>query len=294
MDLSKFLDELGATGEDRANVEKFFTANPTAAQKATGWFENGLRQSDYDRKMNMLKAEVEAQKATLTQAEQTLLASRDTMNTQYTTALADREAAESKLAALQARIKNVATTYQVPVDEFGIPKDGDPPPVRKEAQPNNPNNDFVSKNDFSQLAELTKKLPMLPVQLMKLQREHFELTGTHFDEMALVEKSLELQKPVEQVADLMFGLSQKRTEKHDAAIRADERAKAEVEMKAKYSREGANPIRTDLNVQPSAVFKLSRPEPQGVPGPRPDRLQSGVEAAVNAFREGKYRPHQNA
>ena len=61
-------------------------------------------------------------------------------------------------------------------------------------------------------------------------------------------------------------------------------------MKAKYSQVNVNPLRTDINVKPGPVFELKRPEPAGVPGPRADRSASGVEAAVNAFREGKYRP----
>ena len=294
MDLNKFLDELGFSGEDRASVEKAFTANPAAVTKAAGFYENGLRQSDYDRKMNMLKAEVDAQRSNLTEAERTLLASRDTMNSQYTQALKDREEAENKLASLQSRIKNVATQYQVPVDEFGLPKDGEqPPPVRTTPANNNqPDPQYASRQDFETLTDLTKRLPMLPIELMDIAQQYTDAFGTMkgFSAKAVVDKSLELQKPVGHVADLMYGLTAKQTEKHEATIRADERAKAETEFKAKYSREGANVIRPDLQTKPGAIFELKRPETAGVPGPRPDRTQSGVEAAVNAFREGKYRP----
>lgn len=298
MDINKLLDELGATGEDRTAVESFFTKNPNAAQKASDWRENGLRQSDYDRKMNMNKAEYEADKARLAQAEAAILASRDTMNGQYTQALADREEAQNKLAQTTARITRVATEYNIPVTEFGI--DGtqtqQTQQTQQTRQTQQPQNDqYVSKQDFNTILDLTKKLPMLPVQLMKLQREHFELFGTSFDEEAVVNKALELHKPVAEVADLMFGMSAKRVEKHDAQIRQDERAKSDAEWKTKVSQNAVNPIRTDLNIKPGAVFELKRPEQlQGIPGPRPDRLQSGVESAVNAFREGKYRAEKSA
>ena len=295
LDVNRLLDELGATGEDRTAVESFFTKNPTAAQKASDWRENGLRQSDYDRKMNMLKAEVDADKARVSQAEATILASRDTMNSQYTQALADREAAENRLAQTTARINRVATEYNIPVTEFGI--DGTQTQQTQQTQPprQQQNDDHVSRQDFNTVLELTKKLPMLPVQLMKLQREHFELFGTSFDEEAVVNKALELKKPLAEVADLMFGMSAKRVEKHDAQIRQDERAKADAEWKTKVSQNAVNPIRTDLNVKPGPVFELKRPEAlQGIPGPRPDRLQSGVEGAVSAFREGKYRPQEKS
>ncbi len=295
MDINKLLDELGATGEDRSAVESFFTKNPTAAQKASDWRENGLRQSDYDRKMNMLKAEVDADKSRVSQAEAAILASRDTMNGQYTKALQDREAAENKLAQTTARINRVATEYNIPVTEFGI--DGAPggnpnPAPRNDPNPSPQDDRYVSKQDFETVVDLTKRLPMLPVQLMKLQREHQELFGTYFDEQTVIDKALELKKPLEQVADLMFGMTAKRTEKHDAQIRQEERAKVETEMKAKYSQSQVNPMRTDLNVKPGPVFELKRPDVAGVPGPRADRTQSGVEAAVNAFREGKYRPQE--
>jgi hypothetical protein len=295
MDISKLLDELGATGEDRTAVESFFTKNPTAAQKASDWRENGLRQSDYDRKMNMLKAEVDADKARVTQAEQAILASRDTMNGQYTKALEEREAAENALAATRARINRVATEYTIPLTEFGIegsnPNPPNPQPQRPQTQPDP---QYVSRQDFDTVVDLTKRLPMLPVQLMKLQREHQELFGTYFDEQTVIDKALELKKPLEQVADLMFGMTAKRNEKHDNQVRLEERAKVETEMKAKYSQANVNPMRTDVNAKPGPVFELKRPEIAGVPGPRPDRLQSGVEAAVNAFRESKYRPQEKS
>ena len=291
--VNALLDELGATGEDRTAVESFFTKNPTAAQKASDWRENGLRQSDYDRKMNMLKAEVDADRARIQQAEQTILASRDTMNAQYTQALADREAAENRLAQTTARINRVATEYNIPVTEFGI--DGTQTQQTQQTQQTTrqqtqQNDDYVSRKDFDTVVDLTKKLPMLPVQLMKLQREHHDLFGTYFDEEAVINKALELKRPLEQVADLMFGMSAKRVEKHDAQIRQEERSKVETELKAKYSQANVNPIRTDLNAKPGPVFELKRPDPAGIPGPRADRTASGVEAAVSAFREGKYRP----
>lgn len=298
MDLNKFLDELGATGEDRSAVESFFTKNPNAATRVNDWRENGLRQSDYDRKMNMLKAEVDADKARVSQAEAAILASRDTMNGQYTQALADREAAENKLAQTTARINRVATEYNIPVTEFGI--DGTQQAQQTQQtqhtrQTTQQADNSVSRQDFETLTDLTKKLPMLPVQLMKLQREHQELFGTYFDEEAVINKALELKKPLADVADLMFGMSAKRTEVHDNKIRQEAIAANDAVWKTKMSQQNVNPMRTDLNVKPGPVFELKRPEAlQGIPGPRPDRLQSGVEGAVNAFREGKYRPEQKS
>jgi hypothetical protein len=296
MDISKLLDELGATGEDRTAVESFFTKNPTAAQKASDWRENGLRQSDYDRKMNLGKAELDASQARVAQAEAAILASRDTMNGQYTKALEEREAAENALAATRARINRVATEYNIPATEFGL--DGTQQTQQTQqtqrTQQTQPDPRYVSRQDFDTVVDLTKRLPMLPVQLMKLQREHQELFGTYFDEQTVIDKALELKKPLEQVADLMFGMTAKRNEKHDNQVRLEERAKVETEMKAKYSQANVNPMRTDVNAKPGPVFELKRPEIAGVPGPRPDRLQSGVEAAVNAFRESKYRPQEKS
>lgn len=299
MDISKLLDELGASGEDRSGVEKFFQANPSAASKASGWYENGLRQSDYDRKMNMLKAEHESAMQRVNETEQTLATTREGMNGQYLQAIRDREEAERKLSSVQARIKSVTTSYQVPLTEFDGFLSGDNPNpggIPNPANPNPANNDqYVSREDFNTVVDLTKRLPMLPVTLMKLQREHHELTGTYFDEQTLMDKALELRKPIGEVADMMYGLTQKRQEKHDSAIRAEERSKADTEWKAKISREGANPIRSDIpGSQPGPVFNLKRPDVPNVPGPRPDRLQSGVEAAVAAFREGKYRQDKSA
>ena len=293
MDVAKLLDELGATGEDRTAVESFFSKNTKAAETVSGWRENGLRQSDYDRRMNMGKAEIEAEKARIADAERTLVSTRDTMNGQYTKALADREAAETRLAAVQARINRVATEYSVPVTEFGLDAPNPDPnnPPRREPVNNNQSNDqYVSKQDFETLTDLTKRLPMLPVTLMKLQREYHDLFGQYFDEQTVIDKALELKKPIEQVADLMFGMSTKRAEKHDAEIYAKATADADAKWKTKVSQMEVNPMRTDLAPKPGPVFELKRPEVAGVPGPRPDRTQSGVEAAVAAFREHKYAP----
>jgi len=295
MDVAKLLDELGATGEDRTAVETFFSKNTKAAETVSGWRENGLRQSDYDRKMNMLKAEVESEKTRIAESERTLVTTRDTMNSQYTKALADREAAETRLAAVQARINRVATEYSVPVTEFGIDapaNDTNNPPRREPA--NNPQNDpqYVSRQDFDTLTDLTKRLPMLPVTLMKLQREYHDLFGTYFDEQTVIDKALELKKPIEQVADLMFGMTTKRAEKHDAEIRQAAVTETENRLKAEYSKREVNPMRPDLAAKPGPVFELKTPAPNGVAGPRPDRLQSGVEAAVQAFREHKYAPKE--
>jgi hypothetical protein len=297
MDVSKLLDELGATGEDRTAVERFFSANPNAAQKASDWRENGLRQSDYDRKMNMLKAEVTAEKTRISEAETQLAASRDTMNSQYTQALRDREEAQNRLAAVSARITRVATEYQVPVTEFGLDAAGTTPPnpaVTQPAREPNPNNNgqFVSRADFDSLTDLTKRLPMLPVDIMAAERDYRKAFGNDdgFDPKAVINKALELQRPVAEAADLLYGIGAKQKERYEATIRQDERAKADAEWKTKVSQNAANPMRTDLTQAPGVVFNLKRPEiTGGTPGPRPDRTASGVEGAVAAFREGKYR-----
>ena len=289
VDIAKLMDELGATGEERSAVEGFLSKNSQAAEKLHGWRENGLRQSDYDRKMNLLKAETDAEKTRLQQAEQTLVANRDTMNSQYLKALEDKEKAEVALSTLRAKANRVASEYNVPATEFDLgAAPANPNPANPAAPRTDDNPQYVKREDFEQVVDLLKKAPMLPVEVNKLQREHYELTGQYFDENALVEKALELRKPIGQVADLMFGLSTKRAEKHDAEIRADQKAKDDAEWKTKVSQNQVTPIRADAQPQASPVFALKTPENFTKPGPRPDRMQSGVDAAVQAFRQGKY------
>lgn len=289
MDITKILDELGATGDERAGIEAFFTKNAGAAQKVADWHENGLRQSDYDRKMNGWKAQKEAEERRLKEAEATLIGSRDKMNQQYLDALKEREEAVAAKAALEAKMKTLADAYSIDPNDLKL---GETPPSKTVTQPPNPQptGDFVSRKDFEEVAGLLDRSVMLPVKLQKMQRQHHELFGNHFDEEELLAEAKRQERPIEQVWNDKFGVAQKREEVTAAKYRAEGKAAADQEWQAKVSQKQVEVMRTDLQPR-SPIFEVKRPT---AAEPVKDRTSSGVDAAVAAFNAGKYREQRSA
>lgn len=291
MDLSKLLDDLGAAGEDRTAIEKFFTDKPEAATKLNGWRENGLRQSDYDRLMNGSKAEITAEKERLKQAEQDLLKARDGMNGQFEQALKDKETSETRLAALIARTRRVATEYGVSEDEFKIDGVSAPPASATVTPPANVDTSkFVSREEFEKVQQIASRLPMLAIRLPQMQREHIRLFGKEFDEQNLLDRAMKENRDIDTVFEQEFGITAKRKEVEEATIRADERSKAEAEFRARQSQENVNTVRTDIMPR-SPLFQMKPIDVQRVAA---NRTSSGVAGAIAAFEAGKYAEKKSA
>lgn len=301
INIKAILDELGATGDDRNLLEQYFTKNEPLAAKLNEWREGGLRQSDYTRRMEGLKATETAKLAELATQEQNLTQIRENMNAQFLQAQKDREAAEVRAAAMQAHVKRLQAEWNLPEAAVKDILDGAAPaPASAGPAPsvNGPVNfdasQFVSRKDYDELKSLALKLPTLATKLPGMRAQHQALFGEcppDFEEKLLAEAQKQ-QRPIETVWDNVYGVTEKRNAANEARIRADERAKAETEFKAKYSQSNVNPVtalRPDLNGQNSPIFhqesgKYQRP---GVT-PAMNRLTS-VQNAVQAFSQGKYR-----
>lgn len=291
MDISKLLDELGASGEERAGIEAFFTKNEGAVKKVTEWRENGLRQSDYDRKMNGWKAQQEAEERRLKEAEATLVASRDKMNQQYLDALKEREEAVAAKAALEAKMKTLADAYSIDPNDIKL---GEPTPKPVVTQPPNPqpNGDYVSRKEYEEVVGLFDKGMKLAPAMQRIQLEHFKLFGNYdgFDPEELLTDALKQERSPEKVWKDKFGVDAKKEEITAAKYREEGRAEEEKKWQAKVSQGAVNPMRTDVQIK-SPIFEVKTPE-KGAP--IRDRTQSGVADAVAAFNSGKFREQKTA
>jgi hypothetical protein len=193
MDIAKFIDELGATGEDRSALEGLLSKNQTVAAKLGEWHDNGLRQSDYSRKMNGWSAEKAAEEARLKAESDRLAAARETMNTEFLKATKEREDALNLAAQLQNRVKTKATEYGVDPALF---LDGLAPATPVVAAPASAGSGFTMDQV---LAEVMKKvspaidvmtrLPNLAVDLNEMDREHHALFGKPLDSRNLLDRA---------------------------------------------------------------------------------------------------------
>jgi len=295
VDVKKFLDELGATGEDRAAVEQFFAKNDTAASKLKDWGENGLRQSDYSRRMDGLKATEDAKRAELQAEEARLAQARDGMNVQFLKANEDREKAEVATAAIAAKVKRLAVEWNIPEANVkdilgGAPEVQAPPqqvngPVQFDASK------FVPRDEYNTLKDIALRMPELNIALTSIARQHQQLFGECPPDLErkLLDEARKQQRPIEQVWDNLYGVNEKRQAAHDTQVRQEERAKVETEWKAKLSAAsvGTMPLRPE--VADSPVFKLeplnkNRPAAHGAA-----HAASSIGNAVTAFNSGKYK-----
>ena len=296
-DIKKILDELGASGDDRAVLEQHFGKNETLASKLNEWRENGLRQSDYSRRMAGLDATESAKRAELEAEEKRLTQAREGMNAQFLQAQKDREAAEVAAASMAAKVKRLAAEWNIPEASVKDILDGAPAPVAAPPQsaPGPVNFDaskFVSREEYQRLQEVALRMPALATKLPGMRAQHQQLfkdCPPDFEEKLLAEATKQ-QRPIDVVWDNLYGVNEKRQALLEAEIRQDERAKAESEFKAKYSASAASamPLRPEND---SPIFKLdplnkTAPRP-GVHGPA--GAASSVQNAVQAFSQGKYR-----
>jgi hypothetical protein len=261
VNVNKLLDELGATGEERAQVEKFF-AKPEVLAKASDWYENGLRQSDYSRKMEGLAATERARLAQIETEEKRLKDTFESLNGQFSRAQQEREQAETKAAAMAARVKTLAAEWNIPEAEVGKILEGQPASAPPPAAPpaSSPAAldpaQFVSRKEYEALANVALKLPQFAAAFPMMRDQHKQLFGSVPDdfETKILEEARKQERPLPVIWDNLYGVEQKRKEVHDTQIRAEERAKVEAEYKQKYSQGQVTPM--PLQAPASPIFSL--------------------------------------
>ena len=283
--LTKTLTEAGLAPE----VVTQLVTNEKAARQLQEWHENGLRQSDYDRKMNSGKAELAAAQKAVAEQMATFEEQKKAINEQYLGALTTREQAETQLAALRAKAKTASDVYGVDLVKELFGDQTVNPPV------NNRREETVIPSDIDKriaaLEDLFKTNVNFEVEMHDIVRQHLEL----FPDKPLVMKDLlddavKQRRSPTQVWDDKFGATAKRQDLLADKYRAEGAAKAKEELEKKYSGQMVNGMRTDIPLAPGSVFALNGPDKKlSAPNNRAASAAESVAGAVAAFRAGKYR-----
>lgn len=292
MDTAAWLEEAtklsNISAEDRKILESVIAKN---AGLATYLEESGLRQSDYDRNMNKLKAEHQTrlQEVADKEAAAEKFAQQNgewfsQNNGKFTKATADLETARVKEAQLVERMKRLATQYGVPAEELDIPASAAPvtPPA---AAPAFDEKKYVSREEA--IKEMSA-MPLVQAEMYELGEEHRELFGKPLrNAKQLVQKAMKENKSLRQVweDENKVGDHRKAMEEKSVQARIDT---------AVTERE--NKVRSELNLPAPRPAEQHSPivdrfaKPVAQPKTDPGR---GLRAALSAYGEGKYREGAN-
>ena len=265
-------------------------------EKADGYVKGSvLRQDDYSRNMaDVQKAKKDAEDAMVTLAakEAAVTKFQGELGTwkagaevDYRKALADREAAERRVAAVTGRLKTTAAS--VGLSEEDVLRDLDMAPVNKVDDKAGPDmSAYVRKEDIT---AATTQAARLDAVIHDLSVEYQELFGKPLRNAAgLIDEALASGKTLRQFTEEKFDFGKKRQEVSDAAIqhRIDDAVAAE---RSRILSDPANlgkvtSGREDLHGSP--IF--DRKETLGLPTKETDNGGGGISAAVAAFQSGAY------
>lgn len=283
--LTKTLTEVGLAPE----VVTQLVSNEKAAKQIQEWHESGLRQSDYDRKMNSGKAEIEAAKKTLQEQMDAFEQNKKAINEQYMGALTTREQAEAQLATLRAKAKTVSDLYGVDIvkELFGEGSGNPPPPKPPETKLTIPEELERRMRDVENLVPLTVQYA---TEITEVYRQHQELfPDKPMDFNKLLEDSKTQRRSPLKVWDDQFGATARRNEIQAEKYRAEGAAAEREKIEKERSGQLVNGMRTDLPLSP--IFQLSKnKDGLSAPKDRQARAAETIQNAVAAFTSGKYRP----
>lgn len=287
------VEELGFTEAEAAELEPKFSGE--RAKKVEGGY---LRQSDYSRQMNSLKAEVKKQQDELTSANERLNAE---MADWAQVAASGRQQTAQQREALEKAQQDVLRLTQV-VTRVATEAGLDPAkvlevaavtPPKEEPKPQSPDLTGFVRTD--QLAGVLGSMLDLPAELDAIREEHRELYGKSLDtrdvmrevKARLSTKGNTKATDPRQVWEELHNIPTKREEVRQAKYDADIRAAEE---------RGAERVRTEASIPGSAppgvrapIFRTPTGEGRVSVLQRPQPGQT-VQNAVTALRSGKYRP----
>jgi uncharacterized protein with von Willebrand factor type A (vWA) domain len=289
MPFEQLAKDLTAAGVSQAAAEEILK-NEQAAAALNGWREGGLRQSDYDRKMNSGKAEIEASRTALAEEKARLEADRARINEQYLSALQDREKAATQLATVRAKAKTVSDTYGIEIDKelFGGEQ---PEPVKPKPAAEASGVPADVDRRLQTVEDLFRNNFEFQAQMLDIMMEHAQL----FPEKPLVVKELlddamKQRRTPKAVWDDKFGATAKRQDLHDEKIRLEGAAAERAKWEKKISEGAVNPLRMD--VPASAIFGLGANKLAQGPRDRGTRAAEAIQRATNALVAHKYAPGQ--
>jgi len=294
LDVLKWLKEDMGFSDQEITDNKLVDAWTPRAEK----IEKGiLRQQDYSTRMNALQVDLQKQTETLSAAQAnldaevaewaTLKASGKKLSDKQ---VADLDTAQADVLRLQQALRKTATDAGLDPDAILKAVDGTLPvlPVVDKTPPIDMSK-YVTNERYQALVNMAL---LVPAQLDRIQREHFDLTGEYLNPEELTaevqaraadprnKKSLELRDIWEEKYEIGTKRTAKSKATYDAAItaaekRGEERALSESALPGG----GVMPVGSHAPVfRSERKSVLERPQP----GQR-------MQAAVTALRTGKYR-----
>lgn len=270
--------------------------------------ESFLRQSDYSRKQNELKAKIQTKEAEITAYEGRLHDWENQTKEEIAKTERARDAALKNLNKLQEQFKTTTSKLKSGYDEYGLPvPEGvrwepeldpmDAAPAAPVAAPtgaktveNNPN--YVTREDYAKALNASLDLPF---ELLDIAEQHRELFGKGLTNMAELKRMALAEKvPVREVWERENNVSGRRQElaQEDFNRRVNEAADAKFQEKMSNAMT-PNPSR---EAHRSAVLNHRFSLPNGEENKTPAAPQGekdpmrGVMAAVQAHMRGDYKP----
>src|SRR5260370_4775199 len=209
-------------------------------------------------------------------------------------AVTDLAAERAARATIETKMKELAESYGIPEDELALPAPAaSPAPVN--VNPANPGGNghaalpegVVMRDD---LIKALEPYPFVASEIMDMQAEHVALFGAPlFNSTEIVKEAVKSQKAIRAVWEQKFDVPKKREEvaaakkaTEEARIRSDERTKVLSEFKLNASNNLREDTPHSFVVDKFRADKATTPPPEIVRG-------VGVDAAVSAWNEGKYR-----
>ena len=300
-EVEQFIADSGMTPEQATKFRAAFEEVPKAQEVFKG---NALRQSDYSKHMNDVKAAeaglVEKQKKL--DAEFARLAAYGAdADGKVLKAQQAVEAAQSKLVKAQNRAQRWMETHGVPEEEvkevFG---EGQPiiEPPKVPPPPANPDDAPMTIGEFKKQAQaFGQQFAYLPAVQQGIMVEHYNLFGKFPENMEeVVKTAMEAGRPLKEVAAEHYKFAERKEELKEAKYDEKYKKKYEAELQQKLS-EAHVPTSTRAPLPTSRVFATKPAEkPAAVANQAPVPLHqrpvqqrlNTVQKAVEAFRSGKY------
>lgn len=245
--------------------------------------EDGLRQSEFSKKMNDL---TEKETATLA-LQQELIAWRNEADGKLKAAnLTVRQEREAR-AAIEAKLKHAAETYNLDPEALGLTSgEGKGGTDGKGDQPQTPT--YVKQEDWEkEMGEMRARFPILPAIIHDLSAEHQTLFGKPLGNVTeLVQKAMEQKKALRQVWEEDNKVPERRTQLQEEGIQA--RITQAVTQREAQLRSELQLPPTPRAVDHSPVLaEFKTPSDKGA-----TKELSAVDRAVTAYEEHRYAPDQ--
>lgn len=273
----------GLSSEEVANLNAVFGKNEKLANYVE---ESGLRQSDYDRKMNTLKAEHQARLEEIAEKERQAdqFAARNgewynENNAKFQKTQKELEALRVKEATLVTKMKSVAERYGVPEEELEIPVSA-APVTPAAAVPAFDATKFMGRDEAM---EFGRNLPIVTAELNEIAEDHRDLFGKALrNQKGIIEKALKVGKSIRQVWEEENGVAERRTK---LAAEARQREIDEAVNAA------VTKTRSELNLPaPRPEAERSPIVQRFAPAARTETKDPGrgLRAALSAYADRKY------